>query len=68
MEENFKSASNHHIYKLWDYTQKFSVWIQKQQRYTIIRLLYKVLLKEMSTNWTEEKLIIYKDKEEFALY
>ena len=49
-EEDFKLASNHNICKLWDYLQKFGVWVQKQQRYTIARSLYDALLEDKPTN------------------
>lgn len=45
-EENFRLASNNNQQKLWDYLQKFGIWIQKQQRYPIARLLYDALLEE----------------------
>lgn len=67
-EENFKSVNIHHKRKLWDSLQKFVVWIQKQQRYTITRLLYKALLKEKPTDQTKAEIIAYKKREKFALY
>ena len=50
MEKDFKLASNHNIYKLRDYLQKFGVWVQKQQKYTIARSLYNTLLEEQPTD------------------
>ena len=48
-EEDFRLGSNYNIRRLWDYLRKFGVWIQKQQRYTIIKSLYGALLEEVST-------------------
>ena len=48
--------------------QKFGVWIQKQQRYTIARSLYNVLLEEEPTDWMEIEIMACKPKEKFAFY
>lgn len=48
-EENFRGGSNYNIQKLWDYLQRFGIWIQKQQKYTITKSLYEVLLEEVPT-------------------
>ena len=67
-KKNFKSASIHHLCKLRDYLQKFGVLIQKQERYNISKALYKALLEEVPIDWMEEKLMRYKNKENFALF
>ena len=67
-EEDFKSASIHHQRKLRDYLRKYGVWVQKQQRYTIARSLYEVLLEEGPTPWTEAEIVACEEKEEFASY
>lgn len=68
MEENFKSASIHHHYKLWDYLQIYDIWIRKKQSYIIIRLLYDALLAKNSTDQTELEIMACKPKEEFVSY
>ncbi len=68
IEEDFTSASVHHQRRLRAYLQKYGVWVQKQQRYTITRSLYEVLFEEKPTPWTETKIIACEKKEEFALY
>ena len=68
MEEDFKSASIHHQRKFCDHLQKYGIWVQKQQRYTIARLLYDTLLEEEPTDWTETEIMACKPKEKFAFY
>ena len=67
-EEDFKSASIHHQRKLRDYLRKYGVWVRKQQRYTIARSLYEVLLEEEPTSWTEAEITACEENEEFASY
>lgn len=68
IEEDFKSASSYYLCKLWDHLQKFGIWIPKQERFNIARILYKGLLKKEPTNWTEEELMKFKDKEKFISF
>lgn len=44
------------------------MWIQKQERYNIFKALYKALFKEVPTDQTEEELIRYENKENFASF
>lgn len=67
-KENFRLGSNYNIQRLQNYLQKFGVWIQKQQKYTIAKSPYELLLKEVLTEWTEKKLIKCENKEKFASF
>lgn len=68
IEKHFKSARIYYQCKLGDYLQKYSVWVQKQQRYTIARSLYDALLEEEPTDWTEIEIMACKLKKKFAFY
>lgn len=68
MKEDFKSASTHHIRKFQDYLRKFGVKLQKQERYNITRILYKILLEKESTFSTVAEIMACHLKENFVLY
>lgn len=45
-EKNFKLAKINNQQRFRDYLQKFGIWIQRQQRYSIARSLYDMLLEK----------------------
>jgi hypothetical protein len=56
-EQSFKTAINVVLRLLRNFLRKHDVWISRQKRKTIARLLQAVLEKETETTWTEEKIL-----------
>ncbi len=67
-EEDFRLAKINNQRRLWDYLRKFSVWIRRQKRYSIVRLLYDALLEEEPTPWMEAEITACEENENFDSY